>query len=438
MPRPPLVVPLLAAALAGGPLAAQGLGFGAGRDQDETDGSGLPGIEMLMEGSILQQVLIPQYDADKRLASTLEAGRLVLTDRQTIDAREVRISFFHPDRSPKARIELLQARLIDQKLLRSKQQVTLESGDLSASGTGLVYEIESARGFLLGPAEARAMIDTRTAMNTRRTFRPLAGFALMAAAGLHAQPPGTLSESQAEGLDRLAVSQRPAAESAAREAKASLATTDEESAAAGRTLERFLERAAIELPAGDTPDLTAKVPAPEEATAKEPATIQAKDGIYFDSQAGLLVFLREVDIDHPEFTLRGADEVKVFLEREEEAEPDDQPDQPDEEESAADDGELLAEADFGDPSKIVATGTVVVERKALEPGDRKAKASGRQMVYDLSSDELIIRGGEPWIQSDTANGYVVDPNGYIRINLKTGDASFVGDSRGFIETSRGD
>ena len=33
------------------------------------------------------------------------------------------------------------------------------------------------------------------------------------------------------------------------------------------------------------------------------------------------------------------------------------------------------------------------------------------------------------------SGRVVDPDGYIRINVKTGDASFVGDAEGFIDAS---
>lgn len=384
---------------------------------------GMPALEMLMEGSILQRVLIPQYDDALRLSSTLRARQLTMVERRIIDADTVRLSFFNPDRSLKAIIDLDSARLIDQQTLRSNQPVTLLSDDLAVNGSGLVYDLETSRGFLLGPATARTRADSRTSMISPTSA--FAGFLMtaspafvMAAEGLQ-----TLTPQQAEGLDRASASKAADAEAAAEDATEKLAAAEESSAAAAKTLEAFLEEAALDLPPAPPSELTTKVPDPEEVVAKLPATISSEDGIYFDSNAGLLVFLRDVEVDHPEFTLEGADEVKVFFEQEE-------GEAPAEEEEGG-----LGSANFGDPSKIIATGVLVLERKT-QGEDRPVKASGRQMVYDLGSEELIIRGGEPWIISDTANGRVIDPNGYIRINLQSGNASFVGASRGFIETDR--
>ena len=383
---------------------------------------GLPALEMLMEGSILQRVLIPQYDNQLRLSSTLRAAQLTMVDRRVIDADTVRLSFFNPDRSLKAIIDLESARLINQQTLRSNQPVELLSNDLAVRGSGLVYDLETSRGFLLGPATARTRADTRTSM-----LSPSSAFAgllmvsspafVFAAEGLQ-----TLTSQQTEGLDRLAASKADAAGAAADDAAEKLAAAEESSAEAAKTLAAFLEEAAIDLPPAPPSDLSQKVPDPAEVAAKLPATIAAQDGIYFDSTAGLLVFLKDVEVDHPEFTLEGADEVKVFFDK-------------DEAEAPAEEEGGLGSANFGDPSKIIASGVLVLERKT-NGDDRPVKASGRQMVYDLATEELIIRGGEPWIISDTANGRVVDPNGYIRINLQSGNASFVGASRGFIETDR--
>ncbi|BCX46619.1 hypothetical protein HAHE_05270 [Haloferula helveola] len=429
----PTPLPLLLAGIGalgnGSALSAQDL------EEAEENDSGLPAMEMLVEGSILQKVLIPQYDEERRLSSTLRAAKLELVNDTLINATTVRIEFYHADQSLRGGIDLQTAQLQDQKILRSSEPVTLASGDLTAKGTGIVYELEHSRGFLKGPATATTLIDTSTSMNTNSPLRlGVSGLTMMAAAALHAQGLGELSDEELTGLDRLAVSKSSEAEAAANEASAMIRDTAEQSKAADQTLSAFLKKAAVEIKDGPKPDLTAKVADPELDKKMElPASIEAKEGIYFDSVEGLLVFLKDVEIDHPEFTLVGADEVKVFMEK---AESKDAPkEKPDETEDGKSD-EVFGSAKFGDPTRIVATGQVVVERKQLKPGDKKAKASGRQMLMDLKTNDLIIRGGEPWVISDTANGRVVDPNGYIRINLETGDASFVGDSKGFIETKR--
>lgn len=411
------------------PGGAQTLGLGSSDADPETGRPDrLPAMNLLVEGSILQKILIPQYDDEKRLSSALRAEKLTLVNDMLIEARTVRLEFYQPDRSLRASMDLATARLQDQEMLYSDDPVLLEAEDLAVNGTALVYELRRSRGFLHGPATARTLIDTRTSMLSPPSPPRLgaAGIALIAAGALSAQQPDTLSDQELDGLDRLAVSQQAAADEARAEAAGQIETTETLATGADASLKDFLERAAVEIADGPKPDLESRVPDPEPTPQlKLPATIKADKGIFFDSETGLLIFLENVSLDHPEFTLKGADEVKVFME----------PQKPKPAATTGADETAPQVAKFGDPTRIVATGTVVVER--IDPGDgRKVKASGRQMLMDLKSNELIIRGGEPWILSDTANGRVVDPKGYIKINLKSGDASFVGKSRGFIETGK--
>jgi hypothetical protein len=189
--------------------------------------------------------------------------------------------------------------------------------------------------------------------------------------------------------------------------------------------EALLRRAATDESGGPIPDLTTKVPDPEDVEFKAAATFSADGGIYFDPEEGVLVFLKNVEASHPQFTLKGAQELKVFLENVSEAAGEAR------KVENAEGGKLLGDAGFGDPSKVVATGVIVVEKIKKKPSDKKAKASGQRMEFDFKSNELIISGGEPWIISDTASGRVVDPKGFIRINVASGNASFVGDSEGF-------
>ncbi|MEM1084524.1 MAG: hypothetical protein AAGI48_10455 [Verrucomicrobiota bacterium] len=392
----------------------------------------LAAMQLLREGSILKKVMIPQYDEQSRLSSLLRAAQLTMVHKGLINAETLQVEFFNPDRSPKASIDMETATLIDQKILRSNEAVAIISEDLHAKGTGLIYELEKSRGFLKGPAEARTKIDQRTSMNTNSIHRvAIAGAMLGATVTLQAEGVSKLDEQQIEGLNQLAVSKEADAQAAADEAAESLERAEKESKQAEATLDDFLRKAALKKVEGRMPDLTTKVPDPETLNIKLPATFSADEGIYFDSEAGLLVFLKNVVAKHPEFTMVGADEVKVFFaEKEEEA------GKPAEKEEDAD--KLMGDAEFGDPSKIIATGTIVIEKIKTDADDKMAKASGRQVVFDFETNELIIRGGEPWVISDTASGRVVDPNGYIRVNVETGDASFVGTAKGLIEADRND
>ncbi|MEP4078310.1 hypothetical protein [Haloferula sp.] len=403
-------------------------------DKEKEEDEGLPAMKMLIEGSILQGVMMPQYDASRRLTSVLRAAKLTMVHEGLINADKLRIDFYNSDRSPKGRIDLATARLENQKVLKSSDPVSLVSDELNLKGTGLVYELKKSRGFLYGPAHARTLIDTRTSMkSTPKQRSAIAGVMIAATAGSQADDLNKLDEQQLKGLDHVAASMEAEVNAAAKKAEDSIDQSNTQSAEADETLGEFLRDASIDVPSGKTPDLTSKVPDPEKLVVKKPATFSADDGIYFDSEEGLLVFLKNVTANHPEFKLTGADEVKVFLDKKEEEVGDkkgsEKPEKIDKEEA----DNLLGGANFGEPSKIIATGTIVVEKIKTKPDDKSAKASGRQIVFDFKSNEVILRGGQPWIISDSISGRVVDPKGYIRINVKTGDASFVGKAEGLIE-----
>lgn len=401
-------------------------GFIDDSDEPTTEAEDVPAMELLLQGSILTKVLIPQYDDELRLASVFRAGKLTLIDKSTIDAEQVRIEFYNADESPKAAIDLQQARLEKQRILRTGDPVTLVSERFFATGSGLIYEIDKSRGILLGPATATFNLDRKTTMNTPLRSA-LAGAALMASAASQSEGIRKLTEAETAELDRLATSNRPAIEAARADTAAMVDLVRDKSAVADLTLGKFLKKASLTALAAQLPNLSEPVPAPEMPEFDNPISFDAVDGIYFDSTAGLVVLLKEVSIDHPEFTLKGADEVKVFLEKKEpapsaEAAPEDP--EPDAKKS---DG-VFGDADFGDPSRIAATGAVVVETKPTEDKPDTIKASGRQMVLDLETNELVIRGGRPWVISPDGYFRMKDDSGSIRINIETKDVSVDGES----------
>ncbi|GAA5484635.1 hypothetical protein [Haloferula sargassicola] len=427
LPRTP---PLPASRLAGlaalglvAGLSAQGLGFATPEEEDDSPVQ-LPGMEMLVDGSILEKVLIPRYDDQDRLISTLRADKLVLIDKNHIDATTARIRFYHEDETPRGSIDLASAELENADILRSGEPVTIRSDDFEAHGTGLVFQLRKSRGLLLGPATATFMMPEKskeTSMNRRTPLLSAAGALMLVTAPVPAQTEDArLSPEEIEGMNRLAVSAEPEMEAKEGAAAAGIEEAEVQLTGADKSLKTFLAKASVDLPEGSTPDLQKTVPAPDPQPFAKPAKVTAKDGIFVDSQKGVMVLLKDVTFDHPDFKLQGADEVKVFF-----------PDKPQNGNGGAKKDDL--KIDFGKPSKVVAVGTLVLEKKATGEDNRQGKASGRQMIYDVDNDTFIIRGGQPWAITQGFSGRVTDPDGYIIFNIKTGDASAVGTTETLLE-----
>jgi|GEM_PF-3593019 len=441
-PRSSLVPGGLVAAALTLPLVAQ-----LSELEEEDDGrtpprEDLPALRMLTKGSVLRGVTIPQYDEDRVLSRVLQAATLTLRDEDTIDAEGVRIRDYDPDGTITASIDLEAATVEEQAILRSSERVSIDSEDLSASGNGLVYEIETGRGFLVGPVTARTLIDSSTSMNpTPRLPVTLATAALLAAgvAAEVATEPG-LERFDAEelaGLDRIAESRAADAEAVAATTADELAGATDAAAKADAELSQFLKSAGLEAASGAKPDLSSDVARPESPPKLDkPATIRCAEGAYFDPDEGLLVFLKEVFFEDEEFKMTGADEVKVFFEKEE-AEPGEEPENPEEEEAKKG---LLDGGSFGKASRVVATGQIVAESKAdpKSGDDDYFKVSGRQFVFDVKSRQLIVRGGRPWIISKEMQGYIDDPDGYFTVNVKTRRGSAVGTVKAFVESPKND
>lgn len=414
---------------------ASGQNLPAGDDAGNPDAKETTGFlagSLLPDGGILKNVLIPQYDRDLRLSSTFRSEELVIVTRKMIDAHRLRIEFFNPDRSPRGFIAMVKARYdADREILTSDEPVSLVSNDLSADGSGLVYDVKNTRGFLHGPVTAVTAADTRTSMNTRPA-RPAAAALLLAALAAPAAEPTTaeriaaarLDAAELGRLDADAVSRRPAAEAAADQGNRELIAANDQGERARATMADFLRAAALTSlladpvaapPAGDVPRPDVK---PDPAKTR----ITSDDGAFFDSKNGLLIFLKNVVVRDPRFQLSGADEVKVFFEPKEAAKPADAPAAKPAPAPVKKDDNPMGDASFGKPSRMVATGTVVVDYKSNDPAEPPLKASARTLVYDLVKKEIILRGGSPWVLRDGQLSSVPGNDAYIVIQK---DGSFV-------------
>jgi lipopolysaccharide export system protein LptA len=449
--------------------AAQSLRF-----QDDPDdpgparSGGLLNADLMPDGGILKNVLIPQYNDDLSLSATLRAGEMKISVEKIdekiqvkrIDALGVNLDFFNPDQSPRGAIAMATARYDALKqLLKSDEPVSLVSEDLTAKGSRLDYDLKNSRGFLHGPVTAVVTADPSTTMNTRPLRQTLAAGALLAATGapLPAQqaPAAPVAERIAEArlgpeeiarIEKDSASARPAVEAAAGEAGRAIDDTTAQAEEADAAMADLLRHAELTALAGKDGPATPSGDVPRPDLPAKPTTtrITSDDGAFFDSKNGLLIFLKNVVVTDPRFNLSATDEVKVFFEPKETpakaapkapaegaAAPAPEavqppgtvpPSKPPAAKAVAEDKPGLADASFGKPSRIVATGTVVVEYRSDNPKEAPVKASARTVIYDLKKEEFILRGGSPWVLREGQVSSVPGNDAYIVVQK---DGSFV-------------
>jgi lipopolysaccharide export system protein LptA len=365
-------------------------------------------ISLLPNGSELDGVMLPRYDSEHRLAGVLKSRKMTLVTDELIAGEDVSIEFFNPDRSPRGRVDLLKALFNQNKgLLEARESVTIRSDRILAIGTGLTYAFGQGEGFLSGPASTRILqAPTETTMNSSSTPLRSAAVSMLASATLIAAPPAALSEDDKAAIQADAAPAAPTHATASREAKEELRATLDASAAATAAATAFLEEA--ELAAGKT-DAVPEPAAPLDVKPGPGDTIITCDGgMYFDADEGVFVYLKNVRVADPRFTLSGANELKVFLGK--------KPAASTEKTTTAEKPATGLGAKLGDVERIVATGAVRILQKQPEAGKEPVEASGAIFTYHVGSGEIVLSGGYPWVKQGNSFMRAKQPNLNLRIH----------------------
>ena len=249
---------------------------------------------------------------------------------------------------------------------------------------------------------------------------------------LAAAPPAPITAADKEAIQRDAVSMPvPASESVAA-ARTRLDQDLTDSAAVAKAAAAFAAEN----------DLPAAPPATEPASARpfdikpspDATVISCDGGMYFDSDAGVLVYMKNVKVKDPRFHLSAKDQLKIFFSKKpaKEAKQDKPtPEKPDDKPSIG--------GDFGEPERIVATGAVLFEQMKPASGKEPIQASGAVLTYHLKDDLVTISGGSPWVVQPPATYLrAMQPDLVLRISPKAG--SFITDGHwemgGKLETKK--
>ncbi|MBK1883967.1 hypothetical protein JIN85_16225 [Luteolibacter pohnpeiensis] len=385
-------------------------------DQDQEPESSkplIPAASLLPPGSVLKGVMLPRYDEEMRLTSVLRSEVMTLIDAYQIEGQGVVIRFFNPDHTQRAQIDLQRA-IFDQRsyMLHAEEPVKLVGERFSVEGLGLVYAIDQSKGFVMGPVKSVIEHPKSTAMNSSSI--PKFGISALLGASLvpmfaATPPPVSAEEKAAVQADAAPMSEL--VREANRQTRTDLRSDLAQSNAANAAVEAFLAKADLLDQSTDGSTVYQAEAAPlDMPTGSLRTVIDCDGGVYFDSKEGILVFLKNVRVTDPRFTLSGANELKVFFKKKTDTSQKEQD---------------KVEVAVGDVDRIVATGSVLMER-VMPEGEPPMKASGALFSYSVANEKALLTGGKPWIIDGDKVLRAKQAEATLNVDLKSGVYSFDG------------
>lgn len=391
----------------------------------------IPALNILPNGSELKGVMIPRYDENHALTGVLKATKMKLVREGEIAGTVVSLEMFNPDQTSRVKIDLATALYEEAKeLVSSRDPVQIRSDRMNATASGIQYYFVAkdpdgalnplaGKGFLLGKVTTTIFPAPAAATSMNVPARPLRSAALLGMALVSntlpakARPQITSADTAAVHAD--AASREETVVRAAAESQVALKKDLADAEAASQAAATFLVQAS--LPAPDP------APAPPDAKPLEvtpdPANtvIHCEGGMYFDPEAGVLVYLKNVTVTDPRFDLSGTiNELKIFFGKKPE-----KPGKP-----ATDKTDKSKEgfggfgSNLGDVERIVATGAIVLDQKPAEADKIPIKASGAIFSYNIKADQIIISGGYPWVVQGPNKLRAKQPNLSLKIAPKAG------------------
>lgn len=381
-------------------------GKGVGKEPGKVMGKPVkdPVTTMLQPNSLLSGVLIPRYDAQRRLLGVFRAGEVKLVTQEVLDGMAITVDLYEVDRSPKGRVELERARY-DQSAgsLRGLGRTRMVMGEMVTVGSGLVFHVDRSEGYLNGPVNTRFKYKKK---GDPMSFRSRS-MGAAAAVGVTMMATGAAGgeEVVAAGTDAGAGA-RKEMEVAGEETRAHLREALEASAEATRKAVAYLESESLLAKEGGAGRKPAPAPVAEFTPGPEDAVIDCDGGMYFNSEEGVLVYLDNVTVEDPRLKMKGADEIKVFFSRKEDNKGATKEGEggadPKEGEAGKDgkDDKPEAVADLGKLKRIVATGRILFEGKP-DPKKRDeppVMAYGAVFTYNVETGEIILSGDKPWVR----------------------------------------
>lgn len=378
-----------------------------------------PTLEVLPINSTLSNVTIPRFDENFNRIAFLKADLMeILADGGMVDGRQpimvdcsgIQLRMKNENLMGDVRVDMKRARYrLRPGVLTVQEEIIANSNQFKIRGNGGVFHLDTRRGFLFGPLECDIFEKPKAqAMNTAPSFPPLlVALAMSSPAMLSAQLPVHRPPSVAELLetDRHALSEQGRVQGEQGRLAAALARQNETLVEADRLLAQFsaqVESKSLNLLVQNPPKTAPENDEPPEI--KDPdLSITCDGGGFFDGNASLLVFLRNVIVTEKRFTLKANQELKVFFSDAEPKESDDK----------TDPGEA-PEISIGEVKTLVATGGI--NFSGVDKDGNPFEASAATAFYDNQKNQLILKDGKPTFRATT-------PRGVLKFKAESNEAS---------------
>lgn len=351
----------------------------------------------------MKGVLLPRYDENQKLLGDLYARTLTLENPEQIYGKDVTIRFFSVEESSTGHIHLESAKFYTENShVISHEVVELHTERLFITAKGLIYDFVSGKGLFMKEVQTRILAQAKQTSMKLNPVRSVALAAGLATSSLSANPPAAASPEQIAELTKAAVQTKEIEETDLNEM---VAVADQASKAADAFMKESGVKTSIES------DQSVKEPL-QVIYSEDDTVITSDGGMYFDSEEGVLVYMDNVRVRDPRFTLEGANQLKIFLEKKPKAKKKD-------ETKGKEVPSSLGK--FGDLRQFIAEGAVVIHQKGIE-GKEPIQASGRIVTYDLSKEEVLIHGGYPWVKQGSYYARAKEEDLTLRL-LKDGSFS---------------
>ena len=376
----------------------------------------LPGFSLLPAGSVLQDVMIPRYDEQRKLTGALKAKMMTIINKTQVQGDQVTVRMFNPDGTERGHLDLVKA-LFDQErgILKADEPVNIVSDRFTVKGSGLVYVFEQGQGFIKGPGTTTIKNPSPTAMfSPNRSSIGISALFGASILPLISAVPTPVTEAERNSMEADARSRSAEFAVDNKAARTSLREDLAASSEANQAIEQFLVQADLEDETTEDTGLGKAAPIEIKPDASD-TLVECDGGIYFDSDEGVWVYLKNVRVKDPRFSLSGASELKIFFDK-----------KPAEEATKSDkNSEKKRSFNIGSVNRIVATGTVLLKRPASGE-DPEIQASGRMFTYNVKTEQAIIAGGAPWVVQGRRFVRSKSDSGILRVDLKSGEFSFDG------------
>ena len=138
-------------------------------EKDAKKKSNIALLGQLHNDTILRQVRLPRYDENFNPLSLLNAERMEVIGGETIEALDVSLELYDQDGSVQARTKVRRAIYHENDaILKAEEAIYISGEDFKASGTGMVYDINTGQGFITGPASSLFYLKALKASDPKR------------------------------------------------------------------------------------------------------------------------------------------------------------------------------------------------------------------------------------------------------------------------------